>query len=257
MHICALYDYPAIAKLFLDHKANINAKNKDGRTPLDVAIANHSVFTASLLISRDCQLGTLTKNIFTIINDADDVNLWRPVLKIITKMFNSMEHAPPLLHRALENGDSQAVALLLEESFDPNCSDRGFLPIHHAVMLGRLPEVELLVKHGADVNAHLSVGALQFRRGQDVPRQRLINEWDRGRDFTPLTILATKTDPTSIAIFKFLLANGADPNFFLPVYGKLLPWLSQPQLPRYSYFSQAGRALIASVHANTCPSQKP
>jgi hypothetical protein len=60
---------------------------------------------------------------------------------------------PEQLARAAENGNIEAVRLLLEYGFDPNAMKRT-AALHEAAMRGNMPMIELLLAHGADPNLH-------------------------------------------------------------------------------------------------------
>ncbi|XP_032112476.1 protein phosphatase 1 regulatory subunit 16A isoform X1 [Sapajus apella] len=60
----------------------------------------------------------------------------------------------PQLHIAAANGFSEAAALLLEHRASLSAKDQdGWEPLHAAAYWGQVPLVELLVAHGADLNA--------------------------------------------------------------------------------------------------------
>jgi ankyrin repeat protein len=69
------------------------------------------------------------------------------------------------IHDAANRGDLEKVQALLRS--DPNLvlskDDEGFTPLHQAVNRGHKDVAELLLAHGADVNARLRV------KGQEVP----------------------------------------------------------------------------------------
>lgn len=127
LHYCALYDDKQMADLLLDHDASMNAKSNERLTPFDLAIKEHSWNVASLLIERNCALGSLTGNIFKLMRESEDSSMWRPVLRSLAQRFNNSQSAPQLLHRSIELHDTQALTMLLDEGFDPNISDEGTL----------------------------------------------------------------------------------------------------------------------------------
>jgi ankyrin repeat protein len=62
------------------------------------------------------------------------------------------------LFDALQNGDKSTFERLVEEGADVNiCDERGVTPLHYAAYEGLLPQVRLLLQHGADANAQTKV----------------------------------------------------------------------------------------------------
>ena len=58
------------------------------------------------------------------------------------------------LHRAVRNGDTEALQMLLEAGADVNAQDqRGDTPLHAAAHNGDVAAIRMLVEAGADVNA--------------------------------------------------------------------------------------------------------
>lgn len=217
LHFCALYDDGPIAALLLHHGASVDAKNNERLTAFDLAIKENSLAVASILIERGSLLGDFTESMFGLLRSAEDISRWTPVLKALGRRFKDKDDSPPFLNRALELHDPRLLSLFLAEGFDPNASEGGYKPIHCAILLNRVPEMELLIKHGADVNAYLPPTA-QRPDLKEVPRHALLLERG-GRDFTPL-LLASHDRWAKLPVFKFLLQHGADPNFEFPVVGE-------------------------------------
>lgn len=88
-------------------------------------------------------------------------------------------------------------------------SNTGIAPIHHAVLLQRLSTVDILLRHGADINIFLPPETRLWLRA-DIPwHQHLLPPiLDVGT--TPLGIAARAM--LDVPMVKFLLGKGADPN---------------------------------------------
>ena len=122
------------------------------------------------------------------------------------------------LHRAAQNGNLQAVKLLVQYGADVNASDLIRTPLHYAIMGKHAEMVSFLVDHGVDVNAPFCTVrpyspwnvAIRWgnpeilrtivRAGADIKRQDVHGGW-------PLH-LAVSTG--NIEFVKVFLEEGAD-----------------------------------------------
>jgi len=98
----------------------------------------------------------------------------------------SQEELQDHLRRALADGHTELVALLLEGGADPASEpQQWFYPLHDAARMGRGEIVDLLLEHGASVDAQYDHGA------------------------TPLFVAV---EAGQFGVARQLLAHGADPN---------------------------------------------
>ena len=133
----------AICNLLLDHGADINAINNDGRTPLSTNLKHyHQADVARLLIAKRANVNTRDKTGRT-----------------------------PLSF-AVSFGDAAITELLLENGADPNIGDLdGLSPLHEAAFRGSVNKCILLIRHGARVNSRDKLGetplsgSTAFRKG--------------------------------------------------------------------------------------------
>ncbi|KAK0727653.1 hypothetical protein B0T26DRAFT_747959 [Lasiosphaeria miniovina] len=109
---------------------------------------------------------------------------------------------PPSLH----------LCALLDEGFDANSSGRGMAAVHLAAMAGDMAVLAALVAHGADINRHVSAGALEAPRGGYIKQLTALR--DCSHEHSPLTLATNNMD-----VFRFLLEHGANPDLRLPVRG--------------------------------------
>ncbi len=132
-----------IAKMLLDHGAEVNARGKKRQTPLFYAISSGSVPLIKLFLERGADVNICDSKGRT------------PLLHLFERFgcFFS-DYATRASDRDLSGNYAiameSAVKLLLEYGADVNIADRlGFTPLHVA----REKFFELILDHGADVNA--------------------------------------------------------------------------------------------------------
>jgi cytohesin len=134
LHIAALVARADIANLLIEGGADINAKEEHGWTPLHQACANSrwAASVAELLISKGADIHTVT-------NDG---------------------YAP--LHAAARGGNAGLVRLLIEKGADVNAQTKsGDTPLHWAAQACRYDQaetVEALLSAGAEVLVKNKVG---------------------------------------------------------------------------------------------------
>ena len=123
----------------LDKGADVNAKNKDGWTPLNFATDGGHKEVAELLIANGAD-----------VNAKDD------------------QGSTPLKFAAYR-GQKEIVELLIAEGADVNAKDdEGGTPLHLAAWRGHKETAELLIAEGADANAKIEAGKLKGQTPLDL-----------------------------------------------------------------------------------------
>jgi len=130
LHKVAMGTSKEIAELLLSKGADVNAREKDGGTPLHlVAALSGDKEIAELLLAKGADVNAKDNNGFT-----------------------------PLL-RGAYGGHKDVVELLLAKGADINAKDKwGNTPLHSAISGEKKDIVELLLAKGADINAKNSYG---------------------------------------------------------------------------------------------------
>ena len=200
-------DDPAKAKLLIERgNANIEGKDKVGRTILMNAIWKSRLEVIKLLISREVNVNASDDRgrdaVHHLASDPDRQYEYRPdlkagsqqerdqlILELLTPHIeaDAKDHrGRTCLHWAVSRGSSGLLRLLLRtQKFRVNAVEHKFrTPLHLAAAHGQKKCVEVLLEHGAHVNAE--------SEGEWTP---LHNACERSRD--------------SLAIVKLLLDKGA------------------------------------------------
>lgn len=203
LHMAARAGHADVVELLLTNKADANAKDFNGATPLDEAATHGPKDVAQLLLAQGAD-----------VNAADNAG-WTA------------------LHRAAEEGQRDIAELLVAAGADVNSAPQhGPTPLHLAAYSGQRDMAEWLLAHGANVNSRTASGltplheAVYMDRG-DVVELLLENKADvnaKDRDgLTPLDCAAIGISPRSPrhggppaqgkpAFAELLLAHGADIN---------------------------------------------
>ena len=121
----AAHGHKDVAELLLVDKAEVDARDKAGYTPLYVAAQEGHKDVAELLLAYKADVNARA-------NDGDTP-----------------------LHMAVYKGHRDVAELLLANNADVNAKDNkeGFTPLHFAAGMGHKDLVELLLTYNADVNA--------------------------------------------------------------------------------------------------------
>ena len=122
LHVCIRYNDRAIAGLLLKYNLSaINIKNKDGLSPIQLAMREQSWSLASLLVEQGCSMEGFPAMLFEAVGQHIGVfSGIRPVIQALAKRFSNDPIPFSLVHRAIEENNLKCLALLLEEGFDAN-----------------------------------------------------------------------------------------------------------------------------------------
>src|SRR5215831_3490856 len=181
---------------------------------------NRGVITAVLLLTTAVSKAEqgATKTLFDAIQNADSAKIRRLLDRGADPNSRDAEGTPALMWAALYANDD-SVKLLLERGANANAANSaGATPLMWAIP--DFAKVELLIEHGADVNARsdnlqrtpllvaasypgsVEVLKLLIRRGADI----------HAKDRTGTHALGRATSFADVSVVRFLVEHGCDPN---------------------------------------------
>ena len=201
LHVASIWRLEAVVKLLLNEGAEVDSKDKTGRTPLSWAAAMGFKAGVELLLNQNAEI------------DSNDEIGWTP-----------------LVH-ALAIGHDAVVKLLLEKGAEVDTIDKeGLTPLYIAAAIGNKAMAELLLEKGVDVNSKNGRGQtplmIAAQQGNKVVVELLLNRRadinakdSRGRTPLALTMKEKHKEARSPtmrvtkeeyeAIIKLLLDRGA------------------------------------------------
>lgn len=143
-------------KIFLDHGADVNAKNVDGKTPLHFCTENQSLEFVELLISYGADIQSLTNSGQSVLHFAA-ANKHTEVLESLLKYGLNVnakgnESFTPLFY-AVWSHRQKNVKLLLDNYANVNervINDQ--IVLHVAVDQKKIDVIGILLDHGSDIN---------------------------------------------------------------------------------------------------------
>ena len=177
-------DNVSVARVLIEHGAQIETRNEDRLTPLMFAARKNRLAMVRMLLQKGASAGARVGTSFSKpLNEAvesgneDMVQLlleyarrgsieepldravyhgrWRMVKLLITKGASLMEGDQPPLAYAASIGNVAVVAWILESSLNSIeiLGSGGRSALSHAASVGSLPVLKLLLERGADVNS--------------------------------------------------------------------------------------------------------
>jgi ankyrin repeat protein len=157
LHFAAFEDHKEIAELLIAKGADVNAKNRDDWTPLHfAALEDHKEIT-ELLIAKGADVNAKDVSGETPLDVAthpDNSNASAETADLLRK-HGGKSGAADSIHVAAAVVNIEAVKQHLAAGADVNAKNKlGSTPLHKAAAIGSKEIAELLIAKGADVNAN-------------------------------------------------------------------------------------------------------
>ena len=219
LHLASRMGYVEIARLLIEHGADVTTQHRHGWTALHWAVRAGSMDLASLLIEHGADVTTKDNDGWSPFHwavGAESVELARLLIERGASVTTRDNSCWTPLHKAVEARNVDLARLLIEHGAYVTAQNNvGRTPLHLAIRNGSIDLVRLLVKHGADTTAHdhhRSMHRAVDEGGVDLPHS-LLEEDDvdlpmqYGDEWIPLH-LALGEERVDIA--QLLVEHGAD-----------------------------------------------
>jgi ankyrin repeat protein len=240
LHLAAYYGELEIARLLAEHKADMNSRDKEGKTPLFLLLEDSGLNEddildfARLLLEHGTDANIRTTKEWTLLHAASfwgRLEIAKLLLEhgAITNVEDNQGSTP--LHFVSQGKYSPQehgagiARLLLERGADVNAQKKNlFTPLHSAAFKGRLEIAQLLLDHGANAKAEnewretalhvasrgeydsqehgVGISRLLLEHGVDIHTHSKYHE----------TALSSAAFNGRLEITRLLLDHGANPN---------------------------------------------
>ncbi|MCA7010493.1 ankyrin repeat domain-containing protein [Wolbachia endosymbiont of Tribolium confusum] len=219
LHVAAQYDSKLeIVEFLLDKNASgINDVNNNGSTPLHVAIQGNKSSTVKFLLNKGASIQVKDKDGKTPLDLAKQEG-YTNIVQMIEQRQSDLDEE---LLTAVRDGNLNEVEDLVSQNANVNTRDiYSWTPLHWATFKDHLEIARFLMKKGADINAadkgpygKKSIHVAAENNSKDIIEFFLskgvgINDTDK-QGYTPLHYAAWRG---RLEVAKFLIEKGADMN---------------------------------------------
>ena len=158
-HLCpAMWEDPAVCQVFIGAGADIETKNKKGRSPLHLASRSGELTTVKMLVKAGADVRATDAERATCLMFAAYHRHTDAVRYLVCLPEVDLDHQGrknrTALHFAVCQKHAEVVEVLIDAGADIEAKNvEGRSPLHFASISGELTTVKMLVKAGADVRA--------------------------------------------------------------------------------------------------------
>jgi len=155
LHVAARRWDVYMVELLVHHGADVSRRRADGCTPHTLASMQGNASAAKCLLDHGAQDELSTLDRFAAACASADLATAQSMLAAQPGLRTDLRPEHHLmLQRPAENGDAAVLETMLACGFNPNSGDKdNVTPLHRAAMGGHPAAVQVLLKHGARVDA--------------------------------------------------------------------------------------------------------
>lgn len=164
MHLAAMRGHSIVLKLFLDHGADVNLRNLEGKTALHFAVACGSVPATMVLLEAQanvniCDEWGQTPLHKAAANKSGNLAIVQQLIKHGAAIDLCDDVGDTVLHHALTGGSILCIKLLVEAQTDVNAANiQGMTPLHRAAARDDATILKCLLDLGASVEQTTKTG---------------------------------------------------------------------------------------------------
>jgi ankyrin repeat protein len=167
LHVASGNGRLEVVRLLLEHRANVNYQDNDGKSALHLASRHPSSDVARLLLDRGANINASSTRGKTALHEASEFGQVAAVELFLERGVNvnvQTKSGRTPLHYAAKKGRLGVSRLLINRHAEVNVQDKeDFLtPLHLAAANGHLVAVELLLRRRADPRARTVDGKTPF-----------------------------------------------------------------------------------------------
>lgn len=159
LHLCCQWGLETVARTLIEHRANVNSRDADNKTPLHIAIENQQVEIISLLLSiPEIDLSLRDRSGLSPFATALTFRNNKAAQSILDKLPSAAEQfdskGQNFLHTAIKKNDLESVLFLISIQVDVNSRVQDSTlspPLHLAARNGNETLVRSLILAGARV----------------------------------------------------------------------------------------------------------
>jgi len=166
-------EYADVARLLIQHGADINATDSNGTMPLEHAVHNGFPSMIDLLLDSGAGFRVTDGHADTMLYLSAAVGSGRMFKAVVEKagdgLFRDAAGNANTMNAAIGGGSREIVDILLAKGIkiDPRPNLAGWTPLHQAAAAGATGLIELLVDNGVDVNARTNDGRSAYNLAEE------------------------------------------------------------------------------------------